>query len=627
MSAPQPPPVDVDLSAAGELAEGMARIRQEFPNRFDQATGTFLRFVPGRESGFAIGEDGTISYARRSDAFRALGIVWGSLASTGHVAAQAQASAFTDVSVMLDVSRNAVLRPDTAVSLLARMALMGITGVWLYMEDTYEVSGEPMFGYFRGRYSPSELVAIDDAAEDMGIEVVPCIQTLGHLSQVLQWPAYRHLQDVDGVLLAGEPETYTLLRKMIAAASSPFRSNRIHLGMDEAHGIGTGTYARRHEPTPAFDILNTHLARVLGICDELRLRPAIWSDMYFRLASSTGQYYDRAATIPAGVADAIPDGVQLVYWDYYHDDQDFYAEWIDRHRQLGKEPIFAGGIWTWNRFWAQLPKSISQTASAMNAARDRGIAEVAVTLWGDDGAECDVYSALPGLQVFADNAYQSHPDTADTEANFLGSAGGTFAEWVAAADLDVLPGYPGAESWRANPSKWLLWHDPVLGFLDADIPAGLAEHYTSLARRLTDAARSEGDDRLVFPAKLATALALKVELHTTVKDHYRAGDADAIRDILDLLLPELDAAVRALWATHRRMWRADNKPFGFDVIERRYGGLLARLDALTDLLTDWLAHRTDRIEEFDTPAEHIVDLSAAGRPLRYRQAASATVVA
>jgi hypothetical protein len=65
------------------------------------------------------------------------------------------------------------------------------------------------------------------------IEVMPCIQTLGHLGQILQWPQYAHLRDNFEVLLAEYEPTYELLEKLISAATAPFRSKRIHLGMDE----------------------------------------------------------------------------------------------------------------------------------------------------------------------------------------------------------------------------------------------------------------------------------------------------------------------------------------------------------------------------------------------------------
>lgn len=73
----------------------------------------------------------------------------------------------TVISVMIDCSRNGVLKPDAVFFILRNMALMGLNMLQLYTEDTYEVENEPFFGYLRGRYSAKELAAIDDYAYDL----------------------------------------------------------------------------------------------------------------------------------------------------------------------------------------------------------------------------------------------------------------------------------------------------------------------------------------------------------------------------------------------------------------------------------------------------------------------------
>lgn len=40
------------------------------------------------------------------------------------------------------------------------------------------------------KYTERELREIDDYAFALGIEVIACIQTLGHLGQMLQWPKH-----------------------------------------------------------------------------------------------------------------------------------------------------------------------------------------------------------------------------------------------------------------------------------------------------------------------------------------------------------------------------------------------------------------------------------------------------
>ncbi|MEV4395872.1 family 20 glycosylhydrolase [Nonomuraea sp. NPDC049607] len=552
------------LTSPGEPLPGLAEIAAEYPERFgDGPDAVRVRMVPGDAPGYAIErEDGgwRLTYDRPRDAYRALGVAMGDLSP------RAASSPFRSLALMLDVSRNAVMRPASIASYLRKCALMGIDTLWLYMEDVYELPGEPLFGYARGAYTADELRAIDDQAHRLGIEVIPCVQTLGHLEQILQWPRFWPLRDTERVLLAGDDDAYALIGRMIETVASCFRSRRVHIGMDEAHGIGSGRYRRRFGERPPFEILSAHLERVVAICAERGLRPMIWSDMYFRLGSAIDHYYDPGSVIPSWVAGGIPAPVELVYWDYEHGERAFYDEWIRRHREgLGKDPVFAASGWTHHRMWAALPKALATLSAGMAAARDAGLAEAAVTLWGNDGTECDLFSALPAVQRFADLAYGG-PDE-DLAATFAGSCDATLDGWLAAAELDLLPGSGDPVAWRGNPAKWLLWHDPVLGFLTSGLPPWLAGHYDDLAARLREAARVRpGDVRLAFPALLAEVLAAKVRLHT-------GDDAD---------LSALTDGVRRLRELHRRVWCGDNKPFGWDVIDRRYGGLLARLDHLAE---------------------------------------------
>ncbi|MBE3576187.1 MAG: family 20 glycosylhydrolase [Limnochordales bacterium] len=599
--------------------EACAHITVTFAH--DEALGNRLALALDVEGD---GRQVRITYGQKAAAFRALGRLLGQLltqpdaGNTVTISPFREESGFTMLGIMIDASRNGVLRVDAAKQFLRHVALMGINTCMLYTEDTYEVPGLPFFGYLRGRYTQAELKELDDYAFNLGIEMIPCIQTLAHLEQILQWPAFAEYRDTSGVLLAEEEKTYELLEKMILAASSPFRTKRIHVGMDEAFGIGAGRYKQLHGEKRPFDILNTHLSKVREICQRHGLRPMIWSDMYFRLGSKNHEYYDKNTVIPEDVKKGIPKDVDLVYWDYYHLDSDFYAEWIERHRELGSEPVMAGGVWTWDRFWASLPFSFTTTDACMRACKQKGLREVFVTMWGDDGMECDVFSALPGIQFFAEHGYTAG-ETVDQQLlrmNFRGACGADadFDDWVKASAVDAPPGVDDPGKCHGNPGKWLLWQDPLLAIMDPLVEGlPLREHYEKLAQALFTAAEkangaSQWDSsrwgrRLLFPAHLAHALALKSELRRRLAEAYSRGDRAALRQMLATDIPALRAAVEDLWHIHREIWMSTYKPFGWEVVEGRYGGLLARLATLADVLEAYLDGELEEIPELAVKLE------------------------
>ena len=64
---------------------------------------------------------------------------------------------FDKFGVMIDCSRNAVMNVSAFKKMADILSSLGYNTIRLYTEDTYEVDGEPYFGYLRGRYSKAEL--------------------------------------------------------------------------------------------------------------------------------------------------------------------------------------------------------------------------------------------------------------------------------------------------------------------------------------------------------------------------------------------------------------------------------------------------------------------------------------
>ena len=277
--------------------------------------------------------------------------------------------------MMLDMSRGGVMTVEAVKGMIDAHAALGLNLMMLYTEDTYTVPEAPYLGYLRGRYTEKELREMDDYAAESGVELVPCVQTLAHLEQFLQWDVNRDIKDNDCVLMIDEPKTYAWIRASLTALRRCFRTNRIHIGMDEAHGVGLGEYYQKHGAVNRFELLNRHLNRVVDICKELGFKPIMWSDMFYRLGSKNNDYYDTDAVVPESAIAQIPD-VALCYWDYYHTDEQFYAGMLEGHRKMGKEVVFAGGIWTWSGILPHVRKTNATMYPALRACLKAGIGTV-----------------------------------------------------------------------------------------------------------------------------------------------------------------------------------------------------------------------------------------------------------
>ena len=578
------------------LQSALRVLGEEYPVFEAPGRGTAVSFEIDAEPGVCrtvrAGSQATVTYHAPAMALRAVAAILAGLVPDD--AQFVERSPFTTFGIMLDASRNAVMQVEHFKKWLRRLALMGYNMAMLYTEDTYELPGEDHFGYLRGAYTRDELKEIDNYASQLGIEMIPCIQTLGHLEQILQWPAYESIRDTARVLMVDEERSYALIDKMISHWADVFRSRRIHIGMDETHDLGRGRFLDRFGYERPFDVFNRHLGKVVDLCAARGLAPMIWSDMYFRLGSETGDYYDTACSIPDDVVEQIPSGVGLIYWDYYHDNKDFYLDWIRRHRALGSEPIVGSGVWTWSKVWHDHYLTEAQAGPCIDACREAEVKEIFFTLWGDDGAYCDFDSAFAGLAFAAEKAFNPDFSEEALAARFRVICNADYGIQLRAGSMNAI----------LTPAS-VLWDDPLLGIFlrhkHRESPDALAvaeERFAALAGSLEDHVTDRHAGDLNHARLLARALATKTGLARRLFDAYAAKDRDALAEVR-VLVPDVTETLSDLLASFRFMWLSRNKPFGLEVIQIRFGGLLARCRELADRLDEFLTGKIESIPELE----------------------------
>ena len=484
--------------------------------------------------------------------------------------------------------------------LINLMAVMGLNMLMLYCEDSYVLEGEPWFGYMRGKYTQDDFREVDRYAATFGIEAIPCIETLAHLTDVLQWDAYADIREDADTLLPGSEKSFAFVEKMVAASAAPFQTKRIHIGMDEAWRLGQGNYLKLHGYRKKIDIMSEYLSRVLEITDRLGLRPMIWSDMYFRGASKTGDYYDESSAISPDDIRKMPKNVQFVYWDYYHNEPAFYAEWIRRHQEFGSDPVFAGGIWGWQGYGMQYGKTFVTTNAGLGACKAAGVKEVFATIWGDATTESNIFGHILGLQLYAEHAFARELDEEKLKKRFAFCTGCRYEDFWDINSVNVIPGVDKHSD--ANTSRWLMWQDILMGLFDKNIEGlPLEKHYAALTAKMEANASRNGRFNFLFEyyAKVSAVLAVKAELGIKLRQAYLAKDAGALKRLSTERLPQLAGLVTELRDYHRGLWMAIDQPPGWEVMDVRYGGLLSRIATSKWRIDEFLAGRAARIAELE----------------------------
>ena len=503
--------------------------------------------------------------------------------------------AFGEFGVMLDCSRNAVRTVATVKKFIDNLALMGYNQLQLYTEDTYEIEGEPYFGYQRGRYSRKEIKEIDEYARGYDIELVPNVQTLAHLNQIFRWNRFWEIRDIDSILLIGEEKTYEFIDRMFASLAKTFTSRKLHIGLDEAHNVGRGKYLDKNGYKDSGEVMCAHIKRVVEIAKKYGFEPMMWADMFFRLAND-GTYYvgKDAPPIKQEVIDLIPDGLRLVYWDYYQDNQEAYENMMERCKAFGKEVVFAGGSWTWKGFAPANIFSDVATNHAFNACKEKGIKNVFLTMWGDDGAECSPFATLSSLSFASDYAY----GVEDHDKSFFALTGIEKKDFLLLDSPNYLKSTkPYADCF----SKVALYNDPFLGIYDLCMEEDFSEKYKKIAKDLKTAKAKAGKYEYVFETlyQLSRVLEYKAALGTKTRKLYKENDKKALRKLAEKDYDIAIARLEEFYGAFEKQWYFENKGYGFEIQISRIGGLIKRLENCKAILLDYVKGDISSIEELE----------------------------
>ncbi|KAF1291307.1 beta-N-acetylhexosaminidase [Candidatus Enterococcus leclercqii] len=528
-------------------------------------------------------------------------------------------TSIVETSFSLDASRNGVMKVAVVKEFIARLALLGYNTLYLYTEDTYQVPGLPYLGYLRGAYTADEIKEITSFAADFGMEVVPAIQTLAHLTQFLKWPASEALKDDANTMLIGEEATYEAIDQMLAACKDMYQTNRIHLGMDEAYQAGLGRYLALHGYKDRVTLMLEHMKRVLDLSVKHQLKAEIWSDFIYKLLDKTkaDRYYNPLAQMDPQEMSRLPQGLTYVHWDYGSESVAEYEQVIQKHLAFcdREHYVLASGTHIWNRIAPNHGKTQRIIAAALAAARKQQIKKVMLTTWGDDGQETEHWHALPGAVAFAEGVYANQKSgTVETLLDNLLSAGAgqLLTELNAFDEVDnVTAGNPN----MTNISKLLLWQDPLTGIYDWHVaahneqaPQTLGAYYRKLAEKLTTAsdqnsvkkgqtAIHETRTSQTTPFMelirqryqlLAEVLADKAELGLRLRAARLAEDQNQLHQMITALT-NLAEKVERLCFVHEKIWSATYKTFGWEELEHRYAGTAHRLKTTARRLSDYLA--------------------------------------
>ena len=148
-------------------------------------------------------------------------------------------------------------------------------------------------------------------------------------------------------------------------------------------------------------------------------------------------------------------------------------------------------------------------------------------------------------------------------------------------------------------TRAVLYNDPLIGLIDAHLLRfDMKGYYEKASALLCNMGRESAEFAPAFEVvyKLSRLLERKADFGIRLKSAYDRCDREALRalcDECDLIIE----GIHALRLAHRTAWLEYCKPFGWEVHDIRYGGLVMRFETVKKRVADYLDGAIDKIDE------------------------------
>ena len=587
------------INANKDLQKGIERLSKIL--NIELGSGIKVNAVQGDKVGTSLkGGVGTIYYKEKCHFFRELGVFVENARKSDSFDIT-EDGFFKTVGLMFSTTYSTP-KVDEFCKYIDYMALLGYNLLMLYTEDNIPLEGRPFFGYMHGKYSEDEIRTMDDYAYDYGIEMMPCLECYGHMQNYLYWAEAADIKDTPTVLLAREPKTFEFLEQLIKTASAPYRSKRVHIGMDEAWNMGRGKFLDKNGFVPPFEIFKEYMETLVGITNKLGLTPMMWSDMYMRIASETFWPYDEKIEITDEIKAAVPEGVELVFW-HYGEDPGCDKYMLEKHNQLDRNVIMATGLWDWS---TKLPDNIyayEATKFSLDSCRKTGVRDMMTTKWNGSGV---IWTTLLGLCLSAELCYNENADEKWIKDRFNFISDGAYDAFAAMGQFNNI--FDDEHKYEDYSTRFLghalYWQDILEGLYDTHLfKQPMSEHYAAQEKILA-AYDGKWKQTVDLAESIFSMISKKCEIAEKLWPAYQSGDKKTLECIAKELLPELIKRVERVYEAERVNYFKYFKQANWCGMDKTYGSLLARAKTAQRLLNAYLAGEIDAIDSLEEKRLH-----------------------
>ncbi|MBN2503906.1 MAG: family 20 glycosylhydrolase [Bacilli bacterium] len=479
---------------------------------------------------------------------------------------------------LFDVSRDRIPTLATFKHLVDKLTLMKYNHLELYVEGyPIEIPGFPDLPY-QTPISIEEYRELEVYCRSRAIDLVPNINTFGHMTKFLALPQYRNLaENESGFTMEGypfppstlnplDPASRKLVDKIVKGMASISESHHFNLNGDEPFELSKGKSEKACLANGIGNVYFDFVGKTIELLKDIGKTPMMWGDVIRNHPE---------------IIDRIPKDVIVIDWGYDYD-YDFELG-AKRFKMANIKFMLAPGTSSWNSFTSRLLDMKASTDNAVKMAIQYDGLGVLMTDWGDFGHPQPFVFSMPGL-VYAGAKAWNHESSTDLGDEWMDKFIYDKSNFKAAAMITELASYSQMEdvhvhnttiafsSWifadpdRTHPLdfKWGIWSNAIA-------KRQLSQTSGTKILKLIDSTietLSENNDQIAKEILLgAQLLKLSVNL-MMMKNH----DWDLLSETLELSTK--------LMETYPKIWMK----------RYRLGGLessISRLEVLHNFLIKW----------------------------------------
>ncbi len=484
---------------------------------------------------------------------------------------------------LLDVSRGRVPTLDHLKWLVRTLSHLKINMLQLYVEHTFQFQFDPDIGAGCSPLTPEEIRDLDRYCKSRHVELVPCLQSFGHMGFILSLPKYRSLAEVvqfdnwwtaawrqrlRGMTLSPvRTDSYLLLQSLYNEFLPCFESRFFNLNADETWDLGKGLGQKQAEQIGVGALYGQHIRRICAMARTLGRRPMIWADVLYHYPE---------------LLSGLREDIVFLDWGYRHDSPFARCKTM---RDYGKPFFVCPGTSAWNQVFPDVWNATLNIRRFVAAGKENSAIGVLNTDWGDCGHFNMPALSLHGAALGAAMAW-NEGQPPDNEV---------FDRAFSLHLFDDPRGVVGRAIRRAGSlvrrkigkdiKTWELWTAPLgIASVGRDIPPDVVGPMIEAVRQALDAVGTCRPARQRDPlgcAELTRGLLMfESLLLRAALEHRQAGAPNAYEEP-GLAWGEWARHAAMTFAGIETLWQLRSKPSNFEDIRRVFDKQIADARALS----------------------------------------------